>query len=163
MKKGILIITVLVLVSSVALARHGKRGVGLRQALKYNVAAETTYSATVVGQDTAFPARFRIQLKDGHQLSLVVAPVWYMTRQDFSLAAGQSISVVGVMATLRDGSEGVLARQVTTNKATYQFRNTTGVPMWSGRTGTNGMSARNFACRAQTGICPGNAAAPIVK
>ena len=69
MKKGILIMTVLVLVSSSVLARHGKRSVGFQQPLRYNVATEATYTATVLGQDTAFPARFSIQLKDGRQLS----------------------------------------------------------------------------------------------
>lgn len=146
MKKTLLITAMVLLVTGTSsvlaggsvMARHGNRGNGTGQILNYDVTAEATFAATVVGQNATYPARTTIKLSDARQLSMVTAPQWYLSQQNFSIEAGQSISVIGVLAILCDNSEGIVAREIVTENGTYEFRTTAGVPLWISR---RGMSA----------------------
>lgn len=137
MKKIVLTFALLILAGGSVMARHGNRGNGTGQTLNYDVTAETTFTATVVGQETANPARTTIELQDGHQLPMVTAPLWYLSQQHLSVEAGQSISVIGVLTTLRGNVEGIVAREIVTENGTYEFRTTAGLPLWVSRRGMN--------------------------
>ncbi len=140
MKKVVFTFAFLVLAGGLLMAGHGNRGNrgnGTGQRLAYDTTAETTYTATVVGQDTAYPARTIVKLSDGSQVAVVIAPLWYLSQQNFSLEAGQSVSIIGVLTTLRDGTEGIVAREIITESGIYDFRTTAGVPMWVSRRGMN--------------------------
>jgi hypothetical protein len=58
-----------------------------------------------------------------------LAPGWYLSRNNFVVKIGDSVSATGSKVTL-DNQPGLIAREVTVNGKTLKLRDQQGVPAW---------------------------------
>ncbi|GEM_PF-949070 len=110
--------------------------------LYYDVTQETTANATVVGFDTAYPSRLIVTLEDGNQTSVFMAPKWYLSVQGIAFEDGQHVTIVGVLTTFKDGTSGIIARQIVSGDSLFEFRDANGVPLWKAVRGMAGKRGR---------------------
>ena len=61
-----------------------------------------------------------------------VGPTAYIEKQQFSFTKGDQVEVVGSRVKI-DGSDALLARQISRGGKTLSLRDQTGVPLWSGK------------------------------
>ena len=66
------------------------------------------------------------------QLEVLLGPTTYLSKQDFTLAAGDEIEVVGSKVKMGE-KEQLLAREVTKGDTKLTLRNKNGRPKWAGR------------------------------
>ncbi len=140
MRKILAILTMAILLGVPAMAGYG-RGAGVNSGtfLYYDVTQETTVNATVVGFDTVYLSRLIVNLEDGNQLAVFMAPQWYLIQQGITFEEGQTITIIGVLTTFADDTSGIIARQVIAGDSLYEFRDGNGIPLW---TAVRGMAGR---------------------
>jgi hypothetical protein len=61
-------------------------------------------------------------------ITIHLGPPWYLSRQNFSINAGDNLRVIGSRAPL--SSAAIVAREVTKNGMTLKLRDRQGVPVW---------------------------------
>ena len=140
MRKILAILTIAILLGVPAMAGYGRgAGVNSGTSLYYDVTQETTVNATVVGFDTVYLSRLIVNLEDGNQLAVFMAPQWYLIQQGITFEEGQTITIIGVLTTFADDTSGIIARQVISGDSLYEFRDGNGIPLW---TAVRGMAGR---------------------
>ncbi len=144
MKKILSILTIAILLAVPAMAGNGRcaGGNGRGSALSstyYDVTQETTINATVIGYDTVYPSRLLVTTEDSEQLAVFMAPKWYLAQQNITFAEGQAITIIGVLTTFPDSTQGIIARQIVSGDSLYEFRDENGIPLW---VSTRGMAGR---------------------
>ncbi len=107
-----------------------------RGARNYNPQTEVTVKGTVeeVQQQAGRRgwAGTHLLLKtDAGSLPVHVGPSAYIAKQQFSFAKGDQIEVLGSKVSL-NGSETLLAREITKEGKTLVLRNPQGIPEWAG-------------------------------
>lgn len=59
-----------------------------------------------------------------------VGPTWFLTQEKYTFAKGDHVEVVGSKVKFQ-GTDAILARQITKNGTTWTLRDAQGVPRWS--------------------------------
>ncbi|WP_201327351.1 DUF2202 domain-containing protein [Thermotomaculum hydrothermale] len=147
MKKILSILTIAILLAVPAMAGNGRGacGNGGGSALGstyYDVSQETTINATVIGFDTVYPSRLIVTMEDSRQLAVFMAPKWYLAQQNITFTEGQVITIIGVLTTFSDSTDGIIARQVISGDSLYEFRDANGIPLWISTRGMAGRKGR---------------------
>ncbi len=113
----------------------GTRGMGFGP---YNTASETTVTGTVQAVQQHPGARgagvgihLLLKTKDS-TLDVHVGPSWYIDKQGFKFAEGDTIEVTGSMLKTNDG---MLAKEIKKGDKTLSLRNAGGRPLWAGSRG----------------------------
>jgi len=129
-----LMLASLLAVGATALAQSG---MGKYQQL-YAAGSATTVSGTVVAVDLVVPPGVKTQavylnLKtDSGLLPVQLGPEWFVQKLPTRIGKGDKIEVSGARITL-EGKLLILAAQVKKGDQVLIFRNSTGVPVWSGK------------------------------
>ncbi len=109
---------------------------GYRGTPNYNPKTETKVSGTIddVQQHAGRHGwtGIHLMLKTGTGMVEVhVGPANYISQQKFSFVKGDQIEVLGSLVSL-NGSDALLAREITKDGKTLTLRTAQGVPLWSG-------------------------------
>jgi hypothetical protein len=81
-------------------------------------------------QDNMYPGMAMIvDTKDHGQVRVHLGPVWYLERQEFSLAPGQEVRVQGICLE-EAGKTRLIAAAVTVGDSVLVLRDMEGKPMW---------------------------------
>ncbi len=147
MKKVLSILTIAILLAVPAMAGNGRGqgnngGRSASGSIYYDVSQETTINATVIGFDTVYPSRLLVITEGSEQLAVFMAPKWYLNQQDIAFAKGQAITIIGVLTTFSDSTQGIIARQIVSGDSLYEFRDEDGIPLWVSRRGMAGKRGR---------------------
>jgi hypothetical protein len=131
-RTAILIITMVVLASVIALAQRG----GGRN---YDPKTETTLKGTVQKViETTGKRGFNgvhLDLKAGDtSYEVHVGPSAYVSKEGFSFATGDQIEVTGSKV-MMGGKDVIIARDIKKGDKTLALRNAQGIPAWSGGRG----------------------------
>jgi hypothetical protein len=133
----LLVVLLLVTFTSIVWAQRG-RGTGMP---RYNPKTETTLSGTI--EDLQLQTgRYRgtgthvILKTDSGTMEVHVGPTTYIEKQQFLLAKGDHIEVLGSQVKI-GGKDAFLARQITKEGKKLVLRDQNGVPLWSRRNRTN--------------------------
>jgi len=65
---------------------------------------------------------------DQGSVTIYLGPPWYLSRQKFSINAGDNLRVIGSRAPL--SSAAIIAREVTKNGKILELRDEKGIPVW---------------------------------
>jgi hypothetical protein len=65
------------------------------------------------------------------ELTILLAPSWYLDRQATNLAVGDTVQVIGSRQTL-DGKEVIVAKTVAKGDKVLRLRDHNGMPLWAG-------------------------------
>lgn len=123
----------------------GSNGWGMRGQYHgmYDPAKVETVSGEVIAVEQVTPMRrmgmgIGLKLKVGSETVIVhLGPQWYIERQDIKIAAGDKIEVKGVKVQ-RQGTEFLIAAEVTKGSEVLKLRDDKGFPAWAGcRQGPN--------------------------
>lgn len=129
---AVLMFVVFGLVVTVMAQGPGGRGMGFGP---YNTASETTVAGTVQavqqhpGKRGGMGIHLLLKTKDA-TLDVHVGPSWYLDKQGFQFAEGDTVEVTGSMLKTNDG---ILAKEIKKGDKTLSLRNATGRPLWTGR------------------------------
>ena len=125
---------------SVVIAQTPETGRGASP--MYDVKTETTITGTVESVETVTKegGRGRRGLGGTHltvktekeTLEVHVGPTAYLTEKGITLAKGDTLEIIGSLATI-DKERVVIARQIKKGDKTWTLRDASGRPMWSGR------------------------------
>jgi hypothetical protein len=114
---------------------QSRRGAG---APRYDKSTETTITGVVSDVRTvAGPGQSGLHLTldtANGPVDVHLGPAAWMTRQQFQVAKGDSLEILGSKVTV-DGQPAFIARTVTRGDQTMVLRNENGIPRWSGRGG----------------------------
>jgi len=103
-----------------------------KPAAKYDVATEVKLKGTVeeVKVDPAENEGTHLILKSGADTMLIhVGPPEFLKEYDINLAKGDQVSVLGSKLTI-DGTDEVLAKEITKGDNTATLRDRKGTPVW---------------------------------
>jgi hypothetical protein len=67
---------------------------------------------------------------DGQVYDVHVGPTWYLTREEYTFAKGDTVEVIGSKVKYQ-GANAIIARQIKKEGKTWTLRNEQGVPLWS--------------------------------
>ncbi len=129
---------------------------------------DVTFTGTVT-QFNAAPAagtpQLVIRTDDGHAMTFVLGPYWYLSQQKFTASANDRVEVVArACSSCPNGYAAVTIRNITAG-VTLQLRATDGTPLWTGANGTangpgmgGGRRGPGFGggMGSQNGTCNGN-------
>jgi hypothetical protein len=103
----------------------------------YDPSKTITLDGTVTSIEEIAPPRGMSQgihavlaTKDA-ELTVLLAPSWYLDRQDNKLTVGDTVQVVGSRQTL-DGKEVIVAKTVMKGDKVLRLRDDNGIPLWAG-------------------------------
>lgn len=124
---------VLVVLLGVAFAQGPGQGRGMGFG-PYDPSAETTVVGTVElvqqhpGRGAGMGTHLLLKTKDS-KLDVHVGPSWYIDKNGFSFAEGDTVEVTGSLLKTKDG---ILARVIKKGDKTLTLRNNSGRPLWAG-------------------------------
>ncbi len=142
---GLMIVTVLTLTASLALAGPGKWGgrgsggwgMGTPYQGMYDPANVETIAGEVIALEQTVPMKRMNQgialvvKTDKETVSVHLGPTWYLERLDEKIVKGDKVEVKGVRTTLL-GKPVVIAAEVKKGDKTLVLRDAAGVPVWAG-------------------------------
>jgi len=134
---GLLLLAVPTISSSDLQGRgSGGWGAGLPYAKLYKPATLRTLRGEVLWIKKLVPAEgmadgLHLFLKTRDEaISVHLGPLWFLERQDFSLAAGDVVEVVGSRVTY-EGTPALIAAEVNKGDNVLRLREAGGFPLWS--------------------------------
>lgn len=121
----------LVIASTALLAQspgRGMRNYDPSTEAKFSGVIENVYQANgKCCAGTHFTVKTEAETLDVH-----VGPAGYISQQQFSFTKGDQVEILGSRVKM-NGSEAVIAREITKDNKTLVLRNAQGIPQWSGR------------------------------
>jgi len=128
-----LLLVVAVVLSWTALA-HSQRGRG-NCLSNYDMTTETAITGTVqqVVHQTGkrgWNGTHLVIKTESETLPVHVGRSSYLAKQQFSFTAGDQVSILGSRVKM-DGTDALIAREITKSEKTLVLRNAQGVPYWS--------------------------------
>ncbi len=144
-----LLVPVLLAAGALALAqgRYGAANPNTPgSAARLNMTQTQTISGVITAVDIGYAAQYpSITVND---TVIKVAPVWYLAEQDFELDVNDSVSVLAAPRNLAgDSYSYAIAITKLETSATLALRDSSGVPLWSGRGGGSTPSLRHSSGR----------------
>lgn len=138
----------LILESTAQMGRDPERGrgPGMMGAPFYNPATEVTINGTVdevhemlptraAGNACRYPHRWtgtHLTLKtDAGMLAVHVGPSDYLASKNFGIAKGDTLTILGSKVQYQ-GSDFLIAKEITKGSQVLKLRNSSGFPMWTG-------------------------------
>jgi hypothetical protein len=147
MKSSFQIATCLAAIAGLAVAqgpRNGAGAGGMRQGGMGQSTLSMTTLETVTGAVTAVNIGYGMQYPSItiNKLQIKVAPVWYLLEKNFEIRSGDNLTIVAAPST--SASDPYLYAVEMTNTATklkVVLRDASGLPLWSGHSGSPGAGA----------------------
>lgn len=115
----------------------GGWGAGGQYGRLYDAKSAETLSGEVTGVQEMTPFKdmgrgVHLVLKtDKETVPVHLGPVWYIERQDTTIAAGDKIEVKGSRVTY-EGKPAIIAAEVHKGNEVLMLRDANGIPMWAG-------------------------------
>lgn len=119
------------------------------------VVEDIAYVTPVRGRGIGAGVHLTVQKGDAAML-VYLGPQWYLSEQGKAFEKGETVTIVGSRVTI-DGTEAVIAKEVTRGEETFVLRDDQGFPAWRGwRRGGQGQGALGMnAVRPNTGRAAG--------